>query len=85
MGASGRGLEGDAVAELLELADEAAGVGGGVGAPFEPVGSEVLEHGVVFGEDVPDHHHEGVGAGEDGLAFGLATETALEAAELGAE
>ena len=34
------------VAELLELADEATGVGGGVVAAGEPVGAEVLVDGV---------------------------------------
>jgi hypothetical protein len=62
------------VAESFELADQPPGVGGGVSPTFEPVGSEVLEHGVVVGEDVPDHHDEAVGAGEDRFALGLTAE-----------
>ena len=41
------------MAERLELADEVALAGFGVGAAFEVVGAEVLVGGLV-GEDVPD-------------------------------
>jgi hypothetical protein len=73
------------VAELLELSDQSAGVGGAVVAAGEPVGSEVLIDGVGFGQDMPDHDDQAVGAGEDGFPFGPLAETALEATELGSE
>jgi hypothetical protein len=37
----------------------------------------------VIGQDVPDHHHVRVGAGEDRFAFGFVSESALEPGELG--
>ncbi|WP_406729152.1 hypothetical protein WJ438_37680 [Streptomyces sp. GD-15H] len=40
--ASGRGGEGDLVAEGLELADEVAGLAGGVEMAMVPVGTQIL-------------------------------------------
>jgi hypothetical protein len=48
-------FQGDAVAELLELADEALPVGVGLVPPVEVVASELLVVGLAL-EKVPDHH-----------------------------
>jgi hypothetical protein len=81
-GVSGGGGEGDLVAELLELADEALGVGLGVGVPLEVVAPEVLVVDVVV-QDVPDDHQHRVSDREDRLAFAVLAEPAAEPAELG--
>ena len=78
-------LEGDVVAETLQLAHEAAGVGGTVVTAAEPVGAEVLLNGTGLGQDMPDHDDQGVSAGEDGLTLGSFAEAALGPAELGPE
>lgn len=72
------------MAELLELADKAAGVGLGVGAALEPVAAELLVVDLVV-KDVPDDHDHRVGDSKDGLAFALLAESSAEPPELGGQ
>src|SRR5215218_8515542 len=64
---SGGRLQGDLVAERLELADEVAGLAGGVDAAGVVVGAQVVEAGGGVGEQVPDDHQDGAGDGDQGL------------------
>lgn len=64
---SGGGLEGDVVAEGLECADVVAGGSLGAQAGVVEVGSEVVEAGPGFGEQVPDDDQDGPSDGDDGL------------------
>src|SRR5258705_13828282 len=79
----GGGLDGDVVAQGLQVADEASFVCFGVVVAGEVVRAEVAVFGTVV-QDVPDDHDEGVGEGDGGLpATGLA-EPAGDAAGPGA-
>jgi hypothetical protein len=64
--------EGDAVAEIVELADEVVASFVGVGASDEPVTSEVVVVAVV-GEQVPGDHRDRVPDCDRGLALADAT------------
>lgn len=50
---SGGGFEGDFVAECFELADVVASCAVGSGAGVVEAGSEIVELGVVVGEQLP--------------------------------
>ena len=64
---SGDGLEGDLVAEGLELADVAADGALGAAALVVVVGSEIDELGVGIGQEVPDDGQDGPSDRDDGF------------------
>src|SRR5215813_5356051 len=72
---SGGWLEGDLVAEGLELGDEAAGFAFGVQAGGEVAGSEFVV-GLSGGQDVPADDDQGVGDHDDGFLLGSGTAVA---------
>src|SRR5215213_831355 len=81
---SGGRLQGDLVAERLELADEVAGLAGGVDAAGVVVGAQVVEAGGGVGEQVPDDHQDGAGDGDQRLELADAfDEAAVALAEEG--
>jgi len=53
---SGRGGEGDGVAERFELSDVVAGAAFGVDAPGVVVGAEVVVAQARVGQELPDDH-----------------------------
>src|SRR5215207_4383542 len=61
---SGGRLQGDPVAEGLELAYEVAGLAALVDAAGVVVGAQVVEAGGRAGEQVPDDHQDGAGDGD---------------------
>jgi hypothetical protein len=64
---SGRGFEGDLVAECLELADVVASFGLGVDVAVVVIGAELVEAGVGVGEQVPDDHEDRAADRDNGL------------------
>src|SRR6266545_6180287 len=63
---SGGGLEGDGIAELLELADQPAGFALGIAAALEVVLAKIVER-LAGGKHGPDHDHQAVGNRHRGL------------------
>src|SRR5215218_6253867 len=61
---SGGRLQGDLVAERLELADEVAGLAALVDAAGVVVGAQIVEAGGGVGEQVPDDHQDRAGDGD---------------------
>jgi hypothetical protein len=57
-------LQGDGVAEGLELTDQAAGLAAGVDAAGVVVGAQVAEAGGGVGQQVPDDDQDGAGDGD---------------------
>ena len=75
-GGGGRGGEGDVVAEGFELADEVAGLAGGVGPSLVVLGPEVGVAGGGVVDQVPDDDQDGAGDGDQGLEMALAFDQA---------
>src|SRR5215218_2623645 len=76
---SGGRLQGDLVAERLELADEVAGLAALVDAAGVVVGAQIVEAGGGVGEQVPDDHQDGAGDGDQGLELADAPDQAAVA------
>jgi hypothetical protein len=78
-------FDADLVPEGFEFADEPALAGFGVvDATGEVVRAQIAVGGGL-GEHMPNNHNEGVGGGNRGLLAAFLAETAVEAAELGAD
>src|SRR5215207_8113044 len=73
---SGGRLQGDLVAERLELADEVAGLAALVDAAGVVAGAQVVEAGGGVGEQVPDDDQDGAGDGDQGLELAAALDQA---------
>src|SRR5512132_4286353 len=76
---SGGGLEGDLVAERLELVHQVAGLAVAVDAAGVVVGAEVVETGGGIGQQVPDDHQDGAGHRDQGSALADAPDQAAVA------
>lgn len=78
---SGRGREGDLVAEGLELADQVAGLAGGVDVALVPVGAEFVIAGVGIVDQMPGDDQDGAGDSNDGFGVTSAFDDAARAAD----
>lgn len=67
---SGSGLDGDVVAEGGELGEVAPKLAFGVDVAGVVVGAEVVEPDVCVDQQMPDHHEDGAGDGDEGFELG---------------
>src|SRR5437764_12193849 len=73
---SGRWLQGDGLAEGLELPDQAVDLPGGVDASFVEVRAEIVEAGRRVGQQMADDHEDGPGDGAESLGLAPASDQA---------
>nr|WP_322770044.1 hypothetical protein [Frankia sp. Cr1] len=76
LGLSGGGLEGDGLAEDLQLTDEVANLAAFVDPGGVVVGTEILEALGGISEQVPDDGEDGSGDGDEGLELAAAFDDA---------
>src|SRR6266516_5629857 len=76
---SGGRLQGDLVAERLELAHEVAGLAAGVDAAGMVGGAQVVEAGGGVSEQMPDDHQDGAGDRDQGFELADAFDQAAVA------